>query len=89
MVVGRVSPTLWPALLPGKTRYSLYERLGVPQSRSGRGKNLVPFRDSTPDRPTPIQSKQHVPYKTRNLRIFNSVLTEVLKVTMIGGKEFA
>ena len=38
----------WPAahpartLLPGKTRYPFYRRLGRPQSRSGRVENLVP-----------------------------------------------
>jgi len=29
-------------LLPGKSRYSLYRRLGEPQGRSGRAENLVP-----------------------------------------------
>ena len=29
-------------LPPGKTRYPLYRRLGGPQGRSGRAKNLVP-----------------------------------------------
>jgi len=29
-------------LPPGKTRYPLYRRLGGPQSRSGRARNLVP-----------------------------------------------
>ena len=29
-------------LSPGKTRYSLYRRLGGPQGRSGREENLVP-----------------------------------------------
>jgi len=29
-------------LLPGKTRYPLYRRLGGPQGRSGRAENLVP-----------------------------------------------
>ena len=29
-------------LPPGNTRYPLYRRLGGPQSRSGRGENLVP-----------------------------------------------
>ena len=29
-------------LLPGKTRYPLYKRLGGPQGRSGRAENLVP-----------------------------------------------
>ena len=29
-------------LLPGKTRYPIYRRVGGPQGRSGRAKNLVP-----------------------------------------------
>jgi hypothetical protein len=29
-------------LLPGKTRYPLYRRLGGPQGRSGRAENLAP-----------------------------------------------
>ena len=29
-------------LLPGKTRYPFYRRLGGPQGRSGRTENLVP-----------------------------------------------
>ena len=37
-----VSPTPWPPLPPGKTRYPLYRRLGGPQGRSGRAENLVP-----------------------------------------------
>ena len=38
-------------LPPGKTRYPFYRRLGGPQGRSGRTENLVPHRDSIPDRP--------------------------------------
>ena len=34
--------TPWPPLPPGRTRYPLYRRLGGPQGRSGRAKNLVP-----------------------------------------------
>ena len=30
-------------LLPGKTRYPFYGRLGGPQGRSGRAENLVPI----------------------------------------------
>ena len=30
------------ALLPGKTRYPLYRRLGVPQDRSGQVRNISP-----------------------------------------------
>ena len=38
-------------LLPGKTRYPLYRRLGGPQGRSGRAENLVPTGIRCPDRP--------------------------------------
>ena len=37
-----VSPTPWPHLPAGKTRYPFYRRLGGPQGRSGRAGNLVP-----------------------------------------------
>ena len=37
-------------LLPGKTRYPFYRRLGGPQGRSGRTEKSHPHRDSIPDR---------------------------------------
>ena len=37
-----VSPTPRPPLLPGKTQYRFYRRLGGPQGRSGQEENLVP-----------------------------------------------
>jgi len=37
-----VSPTPWPPLPPGKTRYPLYRRQDRPQGRSGRAENLIP-----------------------------------------------
>ena len=37
-----VSPTPRPPQPPGKTQYPLCRRLGGPQGRSGRAKNLVP-----------------------------------------------
>ena len=46
-------------LPPGKTRYPLYRRLGAPQGRSGRAENLVPPRDSIPDRP--VRSSVAIP----------------------------
>jgi len=46
-------------LLPGKTRYPFYRRLGGPQVRSGRAENLVP---------TGIRSRTVQP-------IFNSICT--------------
>ena len=39
------------ALHPGKTRYSLYRRLGRPQGRSGWMKKSRPYRIRSPDRP--------------------------------------
>jgi len=38
-------------LLPGKTRYPFYRRLGGPQGRSGRAEKSRPNQDSIPDRP--------------------------------------
>jgi len=37
-----VSPTPRPPVLPGKTRYPLYRRLGGPRGRSGRVEKLIP-----------------------------------------------
>jgi len=37
-------------LLPEKTRYPLYRKLGEPQGRSGRAEKSRPHRDSIPDR---------------------------------------
>ena len=49
---GEVSPTPWPPLPPGKTRYRLYKRLGEPQFRSGQLlENLVPTRTRSRDHP--------------------------------------
>jgi hypothetical protein len=45
-VVNVASRPFYP---PGKTRYPLYRRLGVPQGRFGRVReNLAPHRDSIP-----------------------------------------
>jgi len=55
----------WSAARPGrtlppeKTRYPFYKRLGGPQGRSGRMENLVPHRDSIPDRP----ARSHLLYR--------------------------
>ena len=48
--------------LRGKTRYPLYRRLGGPQGRSRRAENLVPHRDSIPDRPVRTQSLYRLSY---------------------------
>ena len=55
-------------LLPGKTRYPLYKRLGGPQGRSGRAENLVPYRDSSPDRPARSQSLYRLSYRAHNMK---------------------
>ena len=45
------------ALLPGKTRYPLYRRLGGPQGRSGRVRKISPPTGiRSPDRPARSQS---------------------------------
>jgi len=59
---GRILP-------PGKTRYPLYRRLGGPQGRSGRAENLVPHRDSIPDRPARSQSLYRLSYPARHIYV--------------------
>ena len=45
------------ALLPRKTRFPLYRRLGGPQGRSGRARNLSPNTGiPSPDRPASSES---------------------------------
>ena len=44
------------ALLPGKTRYPLYSRLGGPQGRSGRMRKIRSHRDSIPGPSGPQRS---------------------------------
>ena len=53
------STTPRPPLPPGKTRYPLYRRLGVPRGRSGRTENLVP----TGIRPRTVQSMAQSLYR--------------------------
>ena len=43
-------------LPPGKTRYTLYRRLGGPQGRSGQAENLAPTGIRSPDRSAPSHS---------------------------------
>jgi len=58
----------WSAARPGrtlplgKTRYPFYRSLGGPQGRSERAENLVPTRDSIPDRPARSQSQYRLSY---------------------------
>jgi hypothetical protein len=52
------------ALPPGKTRYPLYRRLGVPQGRSGRVRKISPpIRISSPDRPARSESLYRLSYR--------------------------
>ena len=48
-----VSITPRPPLLPGKTRYPLYRRLGGPRNRSGQVRKISPHRDSVPGPSSP------------------------------------
>jgi len=57
-----VSSTLRPHLLPGKTRYPLYRRLGGPQGRYGRAENLFPPGfDPGPSRPQSVAIPTELP----------------------------
>ena len=49
-------------LLPGKSRYPLYRRLGGAQGRSGRVENLVPIGIQSPDRPVSSESLNRLSY---------------------------
>ena len=57
-----VSSTPRPHFTPGKDPVPIYRRLGGPQGRSGRAENLVPHRDSIPDRPARSQSLYRLSY---------------------------
>ena len=50
------------SLPPGKTRYSLYRRLGGPQGRSGEAENLAPTGIRSPDGPACSQSLYRLRY---------------------------
>ena len=52
-------------LLPGKTRYPFYRRLGGPQGRSGRAENLVStgILQEVGLHPLPLLDKIHENYK--------------------------
>ena len=45
------------ALPPGKTRYPLYRRLGGPQSRSGRVREILPPLGFDPPAVQPVASR--------------------------------
>jgi len=66
-------------LPPGKSRYPFYKKLGGPQGRSGRAENLVPPRDSIPDRParssvaTPTELRD--PYNIIIILYYNTTVT--------------
>ena len=48
------------ALLPGKTRYPLYRRLGGPQGRSGRVREISPPPGYAPRTVQPVASRYTV-----------------------------
>ena len=64
-----------------KTRYPFYRRLGGPQGRSGRGENLVPHRNSIPDRPARSQSLNRLSYPVHILFPYAGLLTGLYTVT--------
>jgi hypothetical protein len=52
-----ISVTPRPPLLPGKTRYPLYRRLGGPQGRSGRVRKISPRSEFDPRTVHPVASR--------------------------------
>ena len=56
-------------LLPGKTQYPLYRRLGGPQGRSGRAENLAPPGFDPSDRPARSQSLYRLSYPAHQTHI--------------------
>ena len=63
------------ALLPGKTQFPLYRRLGGPQGRSGRVRKISPPPTGiqSPDRPARSQSLYRLSYRGRTVIDKNSV----------------
>ena len=58
------------SLLPGKTRYLLYRRLGGAQGRSGRVRKISPLTGiRSPDRPSRNHSLYRLSYSVHNIRI--------------------
>ena len=55
------------SLIPGKTRYPLYRRLGGPQGRSGQVRKISPPTGiRSPDRPSLSQSLYRLSYRAHN-----------------------
>jgi len=54
---GGVSVTPRPLFTPGKTRYSLYRRLGGPQGRSGQVRKISPPPGFDPRTVQPVASR--------------------------------
>ena len=73
-----VSSTPRPHFTPRKDRYPFYRRLCGPQDRSGRAENLVPHRDSIPDRPARSQSLYRPRYPAHTSNVI-TVLSKALK----------
>jgi hypothetical protein len=70
------------SLPPGKTRYSLYRRLGGSQGRSGQVRKISPATGiRSPDRPARSQSLYRLRYPTHDLysipRIFGGAIREL------------
>ena len=58
------------ALLPGKTRYPFYRRLGGPQCRSGGVQKISPPTGiQSPDRPARSESLYRLSYSGSELRL--------------------
>ena len=75
----------WSAARPGrtlplgKTQYPFYRRLGEPQDRSGRAENLVPHRNSIPDRParSSIAIPSELPGPPINIRFIRQIINKL------------
>jgi len=67
-------------LLPGKTRYPFYRRLGGPQGRSGRAEESRPHPDSIPDRPARSHSLYRLSYAPHpsQISIFNNSIVFIM-----------
>jgi len=60
------------ALSLGKTRYSLYRRLGEPQGRSGRVRKISPQRDSIPGPSGPLRVSIPTELSNRTFRLYTN-----------------
>jgi hypothetical protein len=73
------------ALLPGKTRYPLYGRLGGPQGRPGRVRNISPPTGiRSPDRPARSESLYRMHYSGPPRRLYPRERNPTLIVQAVG-----